>query len=662
LIKFDKRSTNMRRAGYLGAIVAVAAIIVCAAGKMRAEAEATGAPLSERVRVVEQLLQQSEWESARELAQNLTETLVDGGGGTHGDHREFADQLGGAMAGIDRPSEGVLIGRLSALRAIAEAATERREEARWHWYLAQNLLGEVGSIPLAQFRKSGEFLRRHMLLAGAQQYADLPDVIDPVRPEEAMKGKFQEPVRTRVVYPYLPPDLRARDRFSHCVFVQITVTDSGQVTQPVVVDGAFYPGLVYRAFDALREWRYRPAKLDGKPVAFRFVVPIAFSDDRAILPLAEWSAPRLPSLSVLPTAYTLNDVAGLTADMQSGTVYLVDSKDSRVLRMDPIHGTSRFAGTGVPGFNGEDGNALEAQLDHPSAVSYDPRTGEVFIADTRNYRVRVVSPKDGQLRTVAGVGLRGVAPNLVPPDVKAPGSLAIGHFSGDGGSALNAELNLPAGVGADPIGILFIADSGNHRIRAINRGTSSVILMGVEIEPGQIRTIAGTGIAGFSGDGGKSVLAQLAFPTKLKLDGAGNLLIVDSANQRIRRIDRQSGIIRTVAHGALIGIGVEQALLHWSASAVGVGVSVAQEILYADRFDRSIHRVSRSGDDRVLYQAEPDDGDFTDLDVGPRGELYVAQRRRVGVLYLEDSKALIYSTGEIRPLPKRPNVNASLPN
>ena len=606
---------------------------------------------SERLADIESQLQQNQWEAARRQAQAITEQLVEQSGGTEGDKRAFADDLGGSTASPDRRAEAVVLGRAAAYRAIAEATSERRDEARWHWYLAQNLLGDVSAIGLARYRKSAAVLQRHVLAEARRQYAGMPDVLDPVRPEETYGHKFKEPVRTRVVYPYLPRDLRRRDRFSHVVFVQITLDAKGEVSQPVVVDGAFYPGLIARAFDALREWRYQPAMMDGRPVPFRYIVPVAFADDRKVLPLAEWDAPA-PSLGIVPTGYTLNHVGGLAADLHGGALYVVDRIDSRVLRVDPRGGTTRFAGAGTAGFNGEEAAALEAQLDHPSAVSYDPRTGELFIADTRNYRIRVVSPKAAQLRTVAGVGLRDVSRRVVPYEAHTAEALSVGRFGGDGGPATAADLNLPSGICADPTGILFVADSGNHRIRAINRGTSPVIVMGVEIAPGHIQTVAGMGTPGFSGDGGKAAQAQFAFPAEIKIDGAGNLLVLDSFNQRLRRIDRQSGIVRTVARGAVTDVTSANAAEHWSISLVAFAIAPNQDIVYADRGDGTVRRLTRGGDNEVIYKAQAHDGDFTDVEVGALGEIYIAEKRRIGVLRLENQSTLTYLTAASKPLPK----------
>jgi hypothetical protein len=614
---------------------------------------------NERLRAIEDQLQQGQWQAARQAAQEFTEALVDRSGGTRGDHRATAGELSGAMAASNPLAEALLLGRAAALRAIAEASVERREEARWHWYLAQNLSRTIRTMDLSPYGKAGEFLRRNLLADAEPQHEGLYDVLDPVRPEGASRDSFQEPVRTRVVYPRRPQDLRERDRFSHVVFVQVTVDAAGRIAQPVVVDGGFYPGLIYRAFEALREWRYQPATLNNKPVAFRFVVPVVFADDRPASPLTG-SKSSFPSYTVLPTEHTLNGVAGLTVDLKSGVLYVADKASSLILRVDPAGTTEPFAGSGHSGFNGDDKSSLETQLNHPSALSLDPRTGELFIADTNNYRIRVISPKDMRLRTVAGKGIQGVPLEKIPNDPNTPEGLSVGRFGGDGGPAAEAELNLPSGVCADPVGILFIADSGNHRVRAVNRGTSPVVLMGVEIAPGTIETIAGTGTFGFSGDGGKATLAELAYPTEIKVDAAGNLLVVDSFNQRIRKIDRQSGIIRSIVQGSLRDVSPERALISWSTSITGVSITPAQEIIYADRVDQSIHRVSRDGENHVVYAARPRDAQFADVEVGPKGEIYLAGGNHIGVLRIKGDGAQNYSREAAKPDPKRSGVNASL--
>ncbi|MGA7217320.1 MAG: hypothetical protein WBX38_03345 [Candidatus Sulfotelmatobacter sp.] len=353
----------------------------------------------------------------------------------------------------------------------------------------------------------------------------------------------------------------------------------------------------------------------------------------------------LPQGSVQAAADNqLKKIAGLSIDLHSGTLYVADKGSSVIYRVANGGAIAPFAGSGVSGFDGDGKSALETEFNHPVAVSFDQRTGELFVADTRNYRIRAISPKNLEVTTVAGIGTRTSA-SRIPYDSHMPSALAAGHIAGDGGLATEAELNLPSGVCADPIGILFIADSGNHRVRAVNRGTSPVYLMGVEIGPGNIETIAGTGTLGFSGDGGKAAEAQLAFPTELRVDASGSLLIVDSFNQRLRKIDRQSGIIRTVAAGEIAEVAPQTALEHWATSVVGASVTTTQEIVYTDRVNQSVHRLSRGGENRVIFSAPPHEYEFGSVEAGAEGEIYVADVHWNRVLRIEGDTAKVYVGG-----------------
>src|SRR5207253_2019957 len=145
---------------------------------------------------------------------------------------------------------------------------------------------------------------------------------------------------------------------------------------------------------------------------------------------------------------------------------------------------------------------------HPIGVALDGQ-GHLFIADTLNNRVREIS--GGIISTVAGTGTAG--------------------YSGDGGQATSAQINNPYGVAVDAQGNVYIADSLNNRVRKVSGGV--------------ISTVAGTGTAGYSGDGGQATSAQLNFPIAVAVDGQGNLYIADLVNQRIRKVS--AGIISTVA-------------------------------------------------------------------------------------------------------------------
>jgi sugar lactone lactonase YvrE len=171
---------------------------------------------------------------------------------------------------------------------------------------------------------------------------------------------------------------------------------------------------------------------------------------------------------------------------------------------------STYAGGAVPTVEG--GSALQAPV-FANGVATDA-AGNTYIANSRLHRVQRIS-STGIITTVAGTGDAG--------------------FSGDGGSATAAHLNLPLGVAVDHLGRIYIADTSNHRIRRVDAS-------------GTIATIAGTGVAGFSGDGGPALSAQLQNPGRLVVDGTGAVFVADTSNHRVRRISA-SGTISTVAGG-----------------------------------------------------------------------------------------------------------------
>jgi uncharacterized protein (TIGR03437 family) len=210
---------------------------------------------------------------------------------------------------------------------------------------------------------------------------------------------------------------------------------------------------------------------------------------------------------------------GLAAD-QSGNVYIADSTNNRVRKVDAGGTITTVAGNGKPAFSGDGGPATSAALSLPEDVAVDA-AGNLYIADTSNNRVRKVS--GGVITTVAGGAL-------------------IPTYSGDGGPAVGAGLFLPGGVTVDAAGNLFVADIGNSRIRKVNTA-------------GVISTVAGNGTRGFSGDGGPATSASLNLfgaHAGMGTDTAGNLYLPDIANHRIRKVDT-AGIISTVAGNGIPG-------------------------------------------------------------------------------------------------------------
>lgn len=166
-----------------------------------------------------------------------------------------------------------------------------------------------------------------------------------------------------------------------------------------------------------------------------------------------------------------------------------------------------LAGTGTPGFS-------DTEVHNPYGMALGP-DGAIYFCDLDNQRIRRLDLKTKQLTTIAGNGQKG--------------------FRGDGGPAKDASLNMPHELRFDAKGDIYIAERDNHVIRKIDMKT------------GIISTVAGTGVAGFGGDGGPGAMAQLRQPHSLIFDKDGNLLICDLGNQRIRRLHMSSGIIETYA-------------------------------------------------------------------------------------------------------------------
>jgi len=255
-----------------------AAVLLLICGPLRAEL-ALWDQWTKQLDAIDQQLREAKWESGGQMARELAKEIGNRSGGSMGYLRAYADQLDGARIGQGYLAEAIALGRCAAYVAIADAARGHNQEARWSWYLAQNLDSRWRVADLTPYGEAGASLLPHRIKPAAEQYPEV-DVIDPVKPEGANRSRFREPERFKVVYPKRPQDLASRDRFSQAIFVQVTVESDGTVTQPVVVDAPVYPGLIYEAFEAMSEWRYRPATLDGQPVPFRYVVPVVFADDR----------------------------------------------------------------------------------------------------------------------------------------------------------------------------------------------------------------------------------------------------------------------------------------------------------------------------------------------------------------------------------------------
>lgn len=203
----------------------------------------------------------------------------------------------------------------------------------------------------------------------------------------------------------------------------------------------------------------------------------------------------------------------------NGDLFVADSQNNRVRKLTVSTGIiTTVAGNGLTGYSGDGGLATNAALSFPSRPYIDSN-GYIYIADYGNNRVRKVDGKTGIITTVAGNGIAG--------------------YAGDGGAATNAELNGPLSIVLDSSGILYIADIHNSRIRAVNTSASSITVMGVTIPPGQIMTVVGTGVAGYSGDSGPGLAARINLPTGLSVDSQDNLFFADSNNNVVRKVIAQ---------------------------------------------------------------------------------------------------------------------------
>jgi uncharacterized protein (TIGR03437 family) len=249
------------------------------------------------------------------------------------------------------------------------------------------------------------------------------------------------------------------------------------------------------------------------------------------------------------TAAQISTIQGIAVD-RWGNLYLSDTGNHRVRRISTTGIITTLAGTGVAGFSGDGGPAATAQLNLPYGLAAD-LAGYLYVADYGNDRVRRIGP-DGVIVTVAGNGNQG--------------------STGDGGAATGAQLLSPRNVVVDAVGNLYFSEFNGHRVRKVTPG-------------GIISTVAGTGVAGFSGDGFPAINAQLDFPAGLAVDRLGALYIADSGNERVRKI-LAGGIISTYLGGStstLLG------------TPLGIAVDMAGTLFVADRSLVGVHSYTVAG-------------------------------------------------------------------
>ena len=311
----------------------------------------------------------------------------------------------------------------------------------------------------------------------------------------------------------------------------------------------------------------------------------------------------------------------------SGDLYIVDSGNHRIRLIEGDSSTIKtIIGKNGVGFSGDGSRCDEAKLNRPSKICLHP-DGSVYIADSNNQRIRRVDSQTTTISTVVGIGdtnqwndstpasssgigrptALAVAPSgtvffcetsestrntvLIYQDSDSPLLIAAGlrdrnGYSGDGGPASEALLNEPTDIAVDSIGDLYIADSKNYRIRKVDRDTQ------------RISTVAGIGSPGTSGDGGPASIASVGIVTKIALDTAGNLWMLDNGSDsasgtRVRKIDALTNIITTEVGGGGIkttseGVPVKDANI----SVHGLAVDGAGNVYLADAMNHRIWKAN----------------------------------------------------------------------
>ncbi|MCW5978923.1 MAG: hypothetical protein KIT09_12635 [Bryobacteraceae bacterium] len=254
---------------------------------------------------------------------------------------------------------------------------------------------------------------------------------------------------------------------------------------------------------------------------------------------------------------SLNGVNGVCSDA-AGNIYLNDTGNNRIRRVDSSGVITTFAGNGASSSSGDGGPASAAGIFLPIRCAVDAN-GVMYIAEQGAHRIRRVAA-NGTITTIAGNGTRG--------------------FAGDGGPAANAILDNPTAVAVDYAGNVYFSDQGNQRIRRIAAN-------------GTIGAFAGNGSVGFSGDNGPAAAAQFNFPGGLAVDQAGNLFMTDGPNHRGRWIDRD-GIIRTFAGNGTAGFSGDGGPATSASinAAFGIALDSSGAIYLADTLNNRIRRVS----------------------------------------------------------------------
>lgn len=345
---------------------------------------------------------------------------------------------------------------------------------------------------------------------------------------------------------------------------------------PIAGDG-YYKDVMVDNISATASELYLPSSvtLDGAGNMYiadtfhsrirKVAVPISPAKIGIITTIAGTGTVGYDSAPQLATSATLTQPGGVALD-GAGNLYIADTGNNVVRKITAATGViTTVAGNGTAGFAGDGlaASSLTVELNAPQSIALDA-SGNLYIADTVNQRIRKVDAVSGIITTVAGNGTAG--------------------YGGDGLSATSSQtqLNLPDAVAFDPQGNMYIADSLNHRVRKVNAST------------GIITTFAGNGAPGYSGDGKLANAATLDAPSGVIVDPAGNVYIADTQNSAIRKVNAATGIISTIAAdkvgeyldpatGVFVGVGIYGPL--------GLYLDGRGNLLFADSLDMVVREI-----------------------------------------------------------------------
>lgn len=374
------------------------------------------------------------------------------------------------------------------------------------------------------------------------------------------------------------------------------------------------------AATTVRLWRPAGVASDGQGGLF-----IADSSNRRIrrvtatgtLTTIAGGGTALPEDGATATTVSLISPYGVAFDSRSNTVYFSDSGGSRIWAVALDTGRlTLIAGAILPGFSGDGGPSNQARLSSPRFLAFD-NNRNLLVADSGNHRIRRIDLANRTITTVAGNGNPG--------------------FGGDGAAATNAQLRLPYGVAVARDNSIYIADWGNSRIRRIQPngnietyagngstrfggdggpavsaavdgysvaidGDGNVLVSDylfdrvrrIAAGSGIITTYAGTGSFGFSGEGGAANLAQVYGPSGLAVDGS-TLLVADSLNHRVRRINLTTNAIQTIAGRSRYGGDDGPATEAFLSAPTGIAVDSGGNVIFSDEENHVIRRIGRDG-------------------------------------------------------------------